>query len=125
MLIVEDQETMRSKLREFLQQAFPEKQIREAGDGRTALALCHQYRPSVVLMDIGLPDLNGIELTSRIKAMAPETTVIVVSAHTNRVYVERAIAAGASAFVEKHLVQEKLLTAVQRALGNSVQPGSI
>ena len=125
MLIVEDQENMRSKLREFLQQAFPEKQIREASDGRSALALCHQYRPSVVLMDINLPDVNGIELTGRIKAMAPETTVIVVSAHTNRVYVERAIAAGASAFVEKHLVQEKLLTAVQRALGNSDQPGNI
>lgn len=125
MLIVEDQENMRSKLREFLQKAFPEKQIREAGNGRSALALCHQYRPSVVLMDINLPDLNGIELTGRIKAMAPETTVIVVSAHTSRVYVERAKAAGASAFVEKHLVQEKLLTAIRSALGNSDQPGNI
>ena len=124
MLIVEDQENMRSKLREFLQQAFPEKQIREAGDGRSALALCHQYRPSVVLMDISLPDLNGIELTIRIKAMAPKTAIIVVSAHTNRIYVERAIAAGASAFVEKDLVQEKLLTAVRNALGNIDQHGS-
>lgn len=123
MLIVEDQENMRSKLREFLQNAFPEKQIREASDGRSALSLCRQHKPSVVLMDISLPDLNGIELTARIKVMSPDTTVIVVSGHTDRIYIERALAAGASAFVEKHLVHEKLLAAVRNALGSGNRPG--
>lgn len=126
MLIVEDQEYMRQMLREFLQDAFPGKKILEAGDGRSALALCSERRPKVVLMDIGLPDANGIELTAKIKTMLPETAVIIVSSHAGSAYTERARAAGAFAYVTKEAVHEELLPAVCAAMrlqgsGNSLQ----
>lgn len=117
MLIVEDQEYMRRMLREFLQSAFPDKNILEAGDGRSALALCSERRPQVVLMDIGLPDANGIELTAQIKTMLPDTAVIIVSSYAGSAYTERAKAAGAFAYVAKEAVHDKLLPAVTAALG--------
>lgn len=116
MLIVEDQDYMRQMLREFLQGAFPGKNILEAGDGRSALALCSERRPRVVLMDIGLPDANGIDLTEKIKAMLPETAVIIVSSNAGSAYTERARAAGAFAYVTKEAVHEELLPAVCAAM---------
>lgn len=117
MLIVEDQEYMRRMLREFLQAAFPEKNISEAGDGRSALALCRGRRPGLVLMDIGLPDANGIELTAQIKTMLPDTAVIIVSSNTGSAYTERARAAGAFAYISKESVHNELLPAISAALG--------
>jgi two-component system chemotaxis response regulator CheY len=119
MLIVEDQDYMRRMLREFLQAAFPEKNILEASDGRSALALCSERRPGVVLMDIGLPDANGIELTAQIKSMLPDTAVIIVSNQTGSAYTERARAAGAFAYIAKEAVHDELLPTVTAALGRT------
>jgi len=123
MLIVEDQDYMRRMLREFLQAAFPDKDIHEAGDGSSALALCFEHRPPVVLMDIGLPDANGIELTAQIKTMLPDTAVIIVSNHSGSAYTERAKAAGAFAYINKEAVHGELLPAVTAAL-NLASPGN-
>ena len=117
MLIVEDQDYMRRMLREFLQAAFPDKNIHEAADGRSALALCRERRPKIVLMDIGLPDANGIELTAQIKIMLPDTAVIIVSSHAGSAYTDRAKAVGAFAYIAKETVHDKLLPAVNAALG--------
>lgn len=117
MLIVEDQDYMRHMLHELLQAAFPDKTIFEAGDGRSALALCSEHRPKMVLMDIGLPDANGIELTAQIKTMLPDTEVIIVSSHTGSAYTERAKAAGAFAYVTKEAVHAELLPTISAALG--------
>jgi DNA-binding NarL/FixJ family response regulator len=117
MLIVEDQDYMRRMLREFLQAAFPNKKIHEAGDGRSALALCQERRPGVVLMDIELPDANGIELTAQVKALLPDAAVIIVSSHTGSAYIERARAAGACAYVAKDNVHKDLLPAISAAMG--------
>jgi DNA-binding NarL/FixJ family response regulator len=119
MLIVEDQDYMRRALRAFLQLVFPHKMIREAADGMSALALCREHRPKLVLMDIALPDANGIELTAKIKAMLPDTAVIIVSCHSGSAYSERAKAAGAFACVAKDAVYEDLLPAVGAALGTT------
>ena len=126
MLIVEDQDYMRQMLREYLQAAFPGKTILEARDGRSALTLCSERKPRIVLMDIGLPDVNGIELTAKIKIMLPETAVIIVSSHAGSAYTERARAAGVFAYVTKEAVHEELLPAVIGALrqqdsGNTAQ----
>ena len=108
MLIVEDQDIMRQMLREFLQSAYPDARILEAGSGDRALALCREHRPRLVLMDVKLPDANGIELTAQAKALLPETTVIVISQDTALTYVERARAAGAFAYVAKHNLQQRV-----------------
>jgi DNA-binding NarL/FixJ family response regulator len=116
MLIVEDQDFMRRVLREFLQSAFPDKNIMEAEDGHSALVLCRERHPGVVLMDVGLPDANGIELTAQVKQMLPDTAVIIVSTHTGSAYTERARAAGAFAYVAKDAVHQELLPAIRAAL---------
>jgi len=66
MLIVEDQDLMRRTLREYLQSAYANAVILEAADGARALELCRDQRPQLVLMDIGLPDANGIDVTAQI-----------------------------------------------------------
>ncbi len=123
MLIVEDQDPMRSALREFLQSAYPEATIREAINGARALELCRNHSPRLVLMDVGLPDANGIDLVARIKALLPDCAVIVVSQHTVRAYAERARAAGAFAYVTKDEIYHKLLQAVAGALARVPEPG--
>ena len=116
MLIVEDQDLMRRTLREYLQSAYADAVILEAADGARCLELCRSARPQLVLMDIGLPDANGIDVTAQIREMLPETSVIVVSQHSARVYVERAYAAGAFAYINKDTVYRELLPTVRRAL---------
>jgi DNA-binding NarL/FixJ family response regulator len=122
MLIVEDQDYMRQSLRAFLQSVFPDKNVRVAADGKSAMALCREHHPKLVLMDIVLSDANGIELTAKIKAMMPDTAVIIVSSHSGSAYSERAKAAGAFACIAKESVYEDLLPAVNAALA-AAKPG--
>ncbi len=123
MLIVEDQDLMRRMLREYLQGAYPDAAIMEAADGARALELCRSRSPQLVLMDVGLPDANGIDLTAQVKAMLPETAVIIVSQHAGHAYVERARAAGAFAYITKDKVYRELLPTVGRALGRGPSGG--
>ena len=122
MLIVEDHQSMRAVLREVLQSAYPGANILEAGDGASGMKLCLNHRPRLVLMDVALPDANGIELTARIKAMLPECNVIVVSQHAATLYIERALEAGACAYITKDTAHRDLLPAVAAALASSAQP---
>lgn len=116
-LIVDDHPLLRQVMREFLQSAFPGCSFREAADGAGALAACNAYRPQLVLMDICLPDADGIELTARLGTLYPGIKVIVVSQKSSEVYAQRALAAGARAYVCKdHLVTD-LVPAVAAAIG--------
>ena len=117
MLIVEDQETMRHVLREFLQAAFPDETIREAQSAREALELCRTHPFRLVLMDVRLPDGNGIDLTAQVKAMLPESAVIVVSQFSAQPYIEGALTAGAAAYITKDKVYRELLPTIERQLG--------
>jgi len=118
-LVVEDQDFMRRALRDYLQSAYPDAAIIEAVDGARALELCRSHSPQLVLMDVALPDANGIDLTAQVKEMLPETAVIIVSQHAGRAYVDRARAAGAFAYVTKDKVYRELLPTVGRALGRA------
>ena len=122
-LIVEDQDFMRRSLRDYLQSADPEAAIIEAADGARALELCRSRSPQLVLMDVGLPDANGIDLTAQVKEMLQETAVIIVSQYAGRVYVEQARAAGAFAYITKDKVYRELLPTVGRALGRAPSGG--
>lgn len=115
-LIVEDRSLMRMVLGDFLRTAYPGCAIHEAEDGAQALAQCAALKPDVVLMDISLPDANGIELTARLKAAKREIKVIVVSYLNSPVYIERALAAGALAYVGKDNLLTELIPAVTGAL---------
>jgi DNA-binding NarL/FixJ family response regulator len=118
-LIVEDQDFMRRMLVEFVQSAYPGITVMEAADGARALQLCRSNRPRLVLMDVALPDANGIELTAKIRRMLPETEVVIVSQHAVAAYVERARATGAFAYITKDKVYRELLPTIDRALGHA------
>jgi DNA-binding NarL/FixJ family response regulator len=118
-LIVEDQDFMRESLRDYLQSAYPEACIMEAADAGQALEQCRNRSPRLVLMDIQLPDANGIDVAAQIKKMLPETVIIVVSQHAGAAYFERASAAGAFAYITKDKVYRELLPTVGRALGRA------
>lgn len=117
LLIIEDQAPMRRALREHLQAAYPAATIFEAADGASALELCRRHAFRAVLTDIGLPDINGINLIPQIKALQAATVIIVVSMHVDRAYVDWARVAGAAAYVTKDKVYRDLLPAVSRVLG--------
>lgn len=116
-LIVEDHAQLRQRMREFLEGAFPTFGFREAVDGAGALDACQAFRPQLVLMDIYLPDADGIELTARLGTLYPGISVIVVSQESSEVYVQQALAVGARAYVCKDHIVTDLVPAVAAAIG--------
>ena len=116
-LIVEDHSPLRQILHDFLQSAFPICDFREAADGASAMEACNAYRPNLVLMDVCLPDADGIELTARLKVLYPEIQVIVVSHRSGEVYVQRALAAGVRAYILKDHIVTDLIPAMAAAIG--------
>lgn len=116
-LIVEDQALLRRTMRAHLQDAFPDCQFLEVADGASAIEACNAYRPILVLMDKCLPDADGIELTAQLKKLYPAIQVIVVSYRSGGVYVQRALAAGARAYLVKDNLATDLVPAVAAAIG--------
>jgi DNA-binding NarL/FixJ family response regulator len=88
----------------------------EADDGRQAVALAKSLKPDVVVMDIGMPELNGIEACSRIRESLPDTTqVVMLSMHSDEGYVLRALKAGARAYLLKDSAEADLARAIRSA----------
>ena len=120
-LIVDDHAPMRQALGEFSRNVFPDCHFREAADGTGALEACNRHPPDLVLMDVCLPDADGIELTARLKVLYPGIQVIVVSYRSGEVYVQRARAAGARAYLLKDNLATELIPAMAAAIG--IPPG--
>jgi DNA-binding NarL/FixJ family response regulator len=107
-MIVDDHAHFRSALRHWISGLHAGYELVEAGSGEEAVALAGRREVHVVLMDLELPGMSGIEATRRIRETLPQTPVIIVSQHAAHVYVERARAAGASAYVLKSRVPDDL-----------------
>ena len=123
MLIVEDQPLMRNILRNFLQDAFPDFIFLEAADGAGAIEVCSTHRPQLILMDVCLPDANGIELTTRVKSLLPDARVIVMSYKSGEAYVKRALEAGGWAYICKDHLATDLVPMVADAIGRDPDKG--
>ena len=108
-LIVEDQELVRRALRKLLEVVYSRYQVIEAASGEEALGLTKTEQPHLVIMDITLPGMNGIEATQRIRAAYPTTQVVMFTIHEDAIYREEAKAAGAIAYVPKRALQSELL----------------
>jgi DNA-binding NarL/FixJ family response regulator len=87
--------------------------VAEAGDGREALRLAQEHQPDIVLMDIGMPGLNGLEAAARIGDECPRTRVIILSMHANEEYVVQALQAGAAGYLLKDADAAELELAVR------------
>ena len=112
-LIADDHPFMRTGLRRVLEEHAEFRVVAEAADGREAVYLAGQQRPEVVILDIGMPNLNGIEATRQICETVPGTAVIVLSMHSDEAYVLRALKAGARAYLLKQSAEADLIAAVK------------
>lgn len=87
--------------------------VGEAGNGREAVTMCEQLHPDIVVMDVAMPELNGIEATRRITEAAPHTRVLALSMHKDSVYVREILRAGARGYLLKDSIDVDLLAAVR------------
>ena len=115
-LIVEDSDSVRKSLREWLEGAFPACEVVEAATGEEALTITHARAPHVVIMDISLPGMSGIEATRHIKGNMPTTQVVILTIHEEEAFRADARAAGASAFVTKRVMRKELVPALAAVL---------
>jgi DNA-binding NarL/FixJ family response regulator len=111
-LIVDDHKIMREGLRSLLEKSGRFECVGEADDGYQAVKMATELRPDIVIMDIAMPNLNGIEATRQIKAELPEIEIVVLSMHATRNYVLQVLQAGASAYLLKDSAFEELSTAL-------------
>ena len=100
-LIAEDHALVRAGFRALLSNCPDIQVVAETGDGRQALRLAQEVQPDVILMDISMPGLNGLEATARLVSEHPEMRVIILSMHADEEYVLRALRAGASGYLLK------------------------
>lgn len=112
-LIVDDHAIVRAGLRRLLKGLF-EGEVLEAATGREALALARGRSLDLVLLDMNLPELGGLELLSRLATVAPNLPVLVLSMHAEPLYVTRAMEAGARGYVSKNIAPDELVTAIKQ-----------
>jgi len=114
-LLVDDHAIVRAGLRRLFA-ALPDVLIIEAATGREALALVRVERPALILLDLNLPGLGGLELLRRVLLEHPEARVVVLSMHAETLYATRALRAGAAGYLSKNASPEELLEAVRRVI---------
>ena len=120
LLLVDDHAVVRSGLRMLLENESNIEIAGEAGSGHEALHSIEQLHPDMVLMDIGLPDMTGIEVTQKIKATWPEIAVVALTIHEDEEYFFKMLQAGANGYVPKRAAPEELLTALRTAAEGGV-----
>ena len=114
-LLADDHRLIRAGIRALLEQLGNVEVVAEAANGREALELADKHRPDIVLMDIAMPELNGLEATERLKKQFPRMRVLLLSMHADEAYVSQALAAGADGYILKNAGVVELELAIQAA----------
>ena len=118
-LLVDDHQILRQGLKALLNDQ-PEFRVSEADTGRAAVSQAAETSPDVIVMDLAMPGLNGIDATRQISEMNPHIKVIALSAHSDKRMITEALRAGASGFVPKDAAFEELSTAIREVLAGKV-----
>jgi DNA-binding NarL/FixJ family response regulator len=116
-LVVEDFHLLRSSVVQWLQVRFPGCTVQGFDSAERALEHASNARPDVVLMDISLPGIDGLEATQRLKAQAPGTAVVMLTTYDTPSHRRAAANAGAAGYVAKHDMEAQLESTVERLLG--------
>jgi DNA-binding NarL/FixJ family response regulator len=111
-LLADDHSIVRRGLRSLLEEA-DHSVVAEAADGLDAVRLCEEHRPDLLILDIAMPKLNGIEVAARAQKLDHPPGVIMLSMHADESYILRALAAGARAYLLKSATDEDLLPAIR------------
>ncbi|HEY3358737.1 MAG TPA: response regulator transcription factor [Polyangia bacterium] len=123
-LLVDDHRILREGLRALLERAPEVTVVGEAADGRTALQLAGELVPDVVIMDIGLPDMGGADVTRKILVICPTVGVVALSMHAEPRYVAEMLQAGALGYVLKDAASDELVRAIASVARRRVFLGS-
>ncbi len=120
LLLVDDHAVVRSGLKMLLAGEADVEIVGEAGSGSEAVTRAGSARPDVILMDIGLPDMSGIEAARQIKSNYPDISIVALTIHEDEEYFFKMLEAGASGYVPKRAAPEELLTAIRAAAAGEV-----
>lgn len=112
-LLADDHTVVRDGLRALLEKQPDIAVVAEAGDGRDSVRLAEEHEPDVVIMDIAMPNMNGIEATRRILASRPKTAVVILSMHQDESYVLRSLKAGAKGYLLKDSLRSDVIDAIR------------
>jgi len=125
-LIVDDHPLVREGLISILKSAAGYEVVGQAGNARNAIRMVKNLKPDLVLLDLGLPDKSGIELSREIRNISPPTHILIVSMHSKVDYIVKAFQAGATGYMVKESATEKLLQGIDRVVnGEYFMDGSV
>ena len=116
-LIAEDHETVREGLRLIIETQEDMRVCGEAGNGRDAVRLAQELKPDVLLMDISMPELNGLTAAAKLKRVAPEIKILTLTRHTDEAYLQELLQAGVSGYVLKQSSASELVRALRAVAG--------
>ena len=126
MIIADDHELVRAGLRNMLAGDRSLTLVGEASNGREALELCQELQPDLALLDIRMPEMDGLAATQAIRHACPQTHVLIMTTHANPDYLLAALKAGAAGYVLKDITRHELLSIIRRVLsGQAVLSGEI
>jgi two-component system response regulator NreC len=112
-LIAEDHEMMRAGMKMLVEAQADMEVVGEAGDGRTAIELAQQLQPDILLMDISMPELNGLKAAAKLRRIAPNLKILTVTRHSDDAYLRELLDAGVSGYVLKQSAATELISAIQ------------
>ncbi|MCA1624785.1 MAG: response regulator transcription factor [Acidobacteria bacterium] len=116
-LIAEDHESVREGLRLIVDAQDDMQVCGEAGNGREAVRLAQELAPDVLLMDISMPELNGLTAAAKLKRVAPEIKILTLTRHTDDAYLQELLQAGVSGYVLKQSAASEMLRAIRTVAG--------
>ena len=119
-ILADDHHLVRQGIRTLLEQSSDIEVIAEAKNGHEAVELAERLRPDVLVMDIGMPRLNGVQAAERIRALELSTKVVILSMYSDETLIRQALSSGAWAYLLKHSVSTDLLLAIRAAQKNQV-----
>lgn len=119
LLLVDDHEIIRVGLKNFLQTQSDFEVIAEANNGEEAVDRAMEFHPDVILMDISMPGVDGMEATRRLRVLCPECLILALTVHDDKQYLMQMLAAGASGYITKQAAADELVEAIHTiAAGN-------
>jgi DNA-binding NarL/FixJ family response regulator len=116
-LVAEDHKTVRTGLKMIIDAETDMKVVGEAGDGREAIRLAQELQPDVLVMDISMPEVNGLVAAAKLKRIAPAIKILTLTRHSDKAYLQELMQAGISGYVLKQSESEEMLRAIRVVAG--------